>query len=294
MEVFISWSGELSKRIGEKIRSWLPKVLQHVDPYFTPEDIDKGALWDREISKKLETCAVGLFLFTPENIFNPSPWMHFEAGALAKHVEEARICSVLFQVNRGNLPGNINRYQITPFERKDFFQLISTLNQKADRKLSAEVLEDIFENWWPKLEADIKKIIEDYPATPASDPERDSKALAEVLNLTRSIARKLDDLPTLPLMDSPPSKNTYSPANDLLVGSWRWFTKDTVLFAKNGLVVDSKGETGLVLWTDHGARQFQVLWSAGFKDSMTLGPDNLTMSGKNQHGVEITGTKEKN
>ena len=54
MKVFISWSGELSKQLGQALRQWLPGTLQSVKPYFTPADIDKGAKWESEISKELE------------------------------------------------------------------------------------------------------------------------------------------------------------------------------------------------------------------------------------------------
>jgi hypothetical protein len=43
MKVFISWSGEPGKQIGEAIREWLPNVLHSAEPYFTPSDTDKGA-----------------------------------------------------------------------------------------------------------------------------------------------------------------------------------------------------------------------------------------------------------
>lgn len=34
MKVFISWSGDLSNKIGEKFRTWLPGVIQAVTPYY--------------------------------------------------------------------------------------------------------------------------------------------------------------------------------------------------------------------------------------------------------------------
>jgi len=54
-KVFISWSGELSRKLGEALRTWLPGTLQYVRPYFTPDDIEKGTKWDSEIAKELES-----------------------------------------------------------------------------------------------------------------------------------------------------------------------------------------------------------------------------------------------
>jgi hypothetical protein len=44
INVFISWSGDQSKAIAEEFRNWIPSVLQFARPYFTPDDIEKGAL----------------------------------------------------------------------------------------------------------------------------------------------------------------------------------------------------------------------------------------------------------
>jgi hypothetical protein len=44
INVFISWSGDQSKAIAEELRNWIPSVLQFARPYFTPNDIEKGAL----------------------------------------------------------------------------------------------------------------------------------------------------------------------------------------------------------------------------------------------------------
>jgi hypothetical protein len=52
MRVFISWSGNLSRQLGEALRKWLPSALQYVKPYFTPADIDKGARWASEIKSR--------------------------------------------------------------------------------------------------------------------------------------------------------------------------------------------------------------------------------------------------
>jgi hypothetical protein len=62
MRIFISWSGELSRQLGEVVRNWLPSALQHVKPYFTPDDIDKGAKWASEISKELSASSVCIII----------------------------------------------------------------------------------------------------------------------------------------------------------------------------------------------------------------------------------------
>ncbi len=67
MNLFISWSGQISKEIAEALTNWIPTVLQSVKPYFSPADIEKGAKWESEITKKLNESSVGIICVTTEN-----------------------------------------------------------------------------------------------------------------------------------------------------------------------------------------------------------------------------------
>ena len=80
--VFISWSGQQSEEIAEELRNWIPSVLQFAKPYYTPNDIEKGAKWSSEVSQKLSECNVGIVCLTKDNF--AKPWILFEAGALSK------------------------------------------------------------------------------------------------------------------------------------------------------------------------------------------------------------------
>lgn len=93
MKVFISWSGDLSKRLAEALRDWFPDVIQVIETFFTPADVDKGSLWESEIAGQLETSDFGILVLTPTN--TSAPWLVFEAGALSKHRGKARVMAVL-------------------------------------------------------------------------------------------------------------------------------------------------------------------------------------------------------
>lgn len=93
MKIFISWSGKLSQELGNALKEWIPDVLQAVQPYFTPEDIQKGERWSSEIAKELEDSMFGIFCVTPETL--NSGWMHFEAGAISKSKDGAQVCPIL-------------------------------------------------------------------------------------------------------------------------------------------------------------------------------------------------------
>jgi hypothetical protein len=85
MQVFISWSGQRSRAVAEVLRTWLPKVIQSLDPWMSDEDIDAGSRWLADVTTSLNQAKVGLICVTPEN--QHKPWLLFEAGALSRSIE---------------------------------------------------------------------------------------------------------------------------------------------------------------------------------------------------------------
>jgi hypothetical protein len=144
MKVFISWSGDRSKLLGEAIRWWLPHVLQFTRPYFTPADIEKGGRWANDISKELGQSQIGIFVMTEENL--SSPWIMFEAGAISKVVEEGRVCAIVFGVRKTDLKGPLTIFQAIEFDKKEVRQLLTTINKAAkDAALDDRTLDEVFE-----------------------------------------------------------------------------------------------------------------------------------------------------
>src|SRR5882724_417299 len=52
MNVFISWSGVRSKALAEVLSDWLPRVIQVLDPWVSP-DIEKRKRWSHVMSEQL-------------------------------------------------------------------------------------------------------------------------------------------------------------------------------------------------------------------------------------------------
>src|SRR5688572_14343462 len=93
--VFLTWSGDRSKAVSTALRTWLPKVIQNLDPWMSDNDIDKGTRWASEISVQLHQSKIGIICLTPENI--REPWVNFEAGALSK-LEGSYVCTYLYEL----------------------------------------------------------------------------------------------------------------------------------------------------------------------------------------------------
>lgn len=204
MKVFISWSGDTSKAIAEILRGWLPSVIQAIKPYYSPDDITKGSRWSTEISKELEECKIGLLCLTANNL--EAPWVMFEAGALSKSLSAARVCPLLFGIEPSDIKGPLVQFQAAPFAKDEMKKAVRMMNQElGPTALTTEVLDSVFEMWWPKLEEKIRAVLSSVkaPGEQAVRSERDilEEILARVrVNVPSKIMRgtirpeEIDDL----------------------------------------------------------------------------------------------------
>lgn len=212
MEIFISWSGQLSKEIGEIINNWIPAVLQNIKPYFTPDDVEKGTRWSSEIAKELQESQVGILVLTRENLL--SPWIMFEAGALSKQMDKSRICPMLFGIENTDLTGPLVQFQATAFNKTDVSKLIKTINSACDEhKLEDSVLDDVFEMWWPKLETEINSKLRIRKERPDEILRSDRDLIEEILSLVRVSSSEIQIEPSV----------DYSPA--ALEDLFRFYTR---------------------------------------------------------------------
>jgi hypothetical protein len=160
MKVFIGWSGTESHRVARELRSWLPTVLDWVEPFLSSEDIDKGALWVEEIVTELKRSRFGIICVTEDNL--EKPWLNFEAGALALRFETSCVSPFLF---RTKLParnsGPLALFQSTRFTRDEVRRLVRSVckaSPVAERRLTVASMDDLFEAQWPKLERSLHRI----------------------------------------------------------------------------------------------------------------------------------------
>ena len=159
IKLFISWSGERSKVVAEALRSWIPDVIQAIQPWMSSEDIDPGSRWNAEINKELGATKFGIICITPENL--DSAWILFESGALAKTIESTFVCPYLINLDFTNLKGPLVQFQAARARRDDTYALVRAINQcLGEEALSEERLRKSFERWWPDLEATLENLPE--------------------------------------------------------------------------------------------------------------------------------------
>lgn len=239
MKLFISWSGDFSKEVAEKLKIWIKSVIQSVDVFLSQDDIGKGENWDRRLSRELAACDFGIVCLTPENV--AAPWIHFEAGSLAKSLD-AKLSSIMLGVSTSDIKGPLSRFQNTTFSRDDFYKLMQSINSSTEKPLSSEILQFSFDIFWPRLESDIIQIIDKYkiPKESKDIKKSDSEAMQEILQIVRKfdslqsyLLRYIKDVDTrlMVFQNSPASFQDPSTAGPL--GS-KWQLYDQVHFSDNG------------------------------------------------------------
>jgi len=187
MRVFISWSGDLSKQVAELLREWIKDVLQGTETWISTEDIDKGSLWFGDISGQLSETSVGILCLTRENM--TSPWILFEAGALAKGLSKSRVCPLLVNLKYADLKPPLSMFNGTLPTKKDMLMLVKTINaQNGDKRLAEEErVEKAFGHWWEEFEAKFKGILTSYKPRKESQSRSSDDMLQEVLQIVRSL-----------------------------------------------------------------------------------------------------------
>ena len=190
MKVFISWSGERSRRTALLLKDWLPNVIQIIKPWMSDKDIDGGSIWSGEIIKQLDEHAIGIICLSLENV--SAPWILFEAGALMKGLSTNRVCPLLIDLEPSDVKPPLSMCQLVKRPKEDFFKLIETLNGQIEQSLAltADKLRIAFEKFWPDFESGITKIISETE-TPTKKTQRSNEDfLVEILETVRMLENR--------------------------------------------------------------------------------------------------------
>lgn len=160
MKVFISWSGEGSRKVAEALHTWLPKVIQAVaKDLWVSYEMEKGSNWVVELNKGLEQTRFAVLCMTAENL--DSAWVLYEAGALsmAQSINQKQyVCPYLFGIKSGDLPKPLGQFQTATTNKEGTFGLVRSINNVQEHPLPEPMLREEFEHRWPALEEDLKKI----------------------------------------------------------------------------------------------------------------------------------------
>ncbi len=189
MKVFISWSGERSRLLAQALHGWLPLVLHYVKPWLSEADVSAGDRWAQVVAKELESSNFGIICVTPENL--GSPWVLFEAGALAKSMQGSKVIPLLFNLEFSDISGPLAQFQAKKFERDGLSEVVSSINQSCDTAVPEERTKQLFTALWPELEKQLQIIPLEAPTAKHMRPQHE--ILEELVSGVRGLDARVRD-----------------------------------------------------------------------------------------------------
>lgn len=189
LRVFISWSKAVSRELAIVLRDWLPDVIQELKPWMSNEDIEKGARWAVEIGAQLEHHDQGILCITTEN--QQEPWLNFEAGALAKSLDEGRVRPVLLGLAKSDVVGPLAQFQATiADDRDDMSKFIRSLNGGCTDSIDVVRLTRSFDRTWDDYVGRIRQIQTFSTVSTVEDGRRPTdEVVSEILDRVRELQR---------------------------------------------------------------------------------------------------------
>ena len=231
MKVFISWSGERSQLLAQALHGWLPLVLHYVQPWLSEADVSAGDRWAQAVAKELETSNFGIICVTPENL--GSPWVLFEAGALAKSIQGTKVIPLLFNLEFSDISGPLAQFQAKKFERSGLAEVIHSINQSAAEPIPEDRARQLFTALWPELEKQLATIPAEAPSEKHMRPAHE--ILEELVTGVRGLDVRFRDFESVAMDQGPRSRRRR----------FRHF--DPSMFEEMGEMVSEEGDDPISL-----------------------------------------------
>ncbi|MBA1446453.1 MAG: toll/interleukin-1 receptor domain-containing protein [Chromatiales bacterium] len=191
--IFLSWSGEESRKVAEALHRWLPHFIQLIDPWMSSTDILAGTRWQTEIASRLNECVFGIICVTPQNV--ESPWMLFETGALSKTIEASKVCPILLGVRVDQLPQALSQFQTVEADEHGIRSLLHALNDSlGDNKITDLQLGQAYAKFHEDLEKDLAEVRIDL----ATQREKRFCIFSSQVTRTQAIVKDLKALKDFP------------------------------------------------------------------------------------------------
>ncbi len=201
MKVFLSWSGDESRHFAEQFKDLLEQVLPWTKVYLSDVDIESGERWLSNVAGNLEEANFGVIFLTSKN--KTAPWILFEAGALSKNLDDARVVPLLCDLSDIDLTGNpLSHFQYRKLVKDDVAKIIRDISRRAEQPASWERLARTFDMFWPEYERGFLQIRE-TAAKGVEKPVKESTA-NELKRMQRSMDEVLALLRMSQISSAPP------------------------------------------------------------------------------------------
>lgn len=162
MNLFLSWSGNTSRAIADRLGEWLPALFPGITTFHSERDIAAGSQWLNVLFGQLKKSGFSIIVMTPDN--RQSKWLLFESGALLRGMTNTRIVPYCFNLEQKDLDEPLKYLQGVRADRPGTYKLVQSINRALEPQLTEKKLQTVFEKHWPSLEKQLKRIQKTHQA----------------------------------------------------------------------------------------------------------------------------------
>lgn len=168
----------------------MPLVLDYVEPWVSETDIAAGDRWAQAIGTELEASNFGIICITPENL--TSPWVLFEAGALAKSMQDGKVIPLLFGLEFSDITDPLAQFQAKKVDQAGIGEVIQAIEKVSENKNREELIKRRFNGLWADFEKMIKEIPDRAPTEKHMRPQ--TEIMEELVTGVRGLDSRLHEI----------------------------------------------------------------------------------------------------
>jgi tetratricopeptide (TPR) repeat protein len=191
IKVFLSWSGKKSHYVAKLLKSLLEDLFGDFIRVWISDDMGAGRRWVTEIVQGLDKTQLGIICVTKSN--QTTPWILYEAGAIAGRLTEGNICPFLIDLAPSDLSGPLSQFQAVQNNEAGLRKLVSSISMSVGLNNEAKGrIDRLLDALWQEFNQNLDK-------SPADEinpgPEKsDVDILREILDTLRLQTRYLISL----------------------------------------------------------------------------------------------------
>ena len=125
----------------------LKATIPSVPTWTSQKNPDVGQTWQDTLRRVLDTSDYGILCLTPENL--NAPWLLFEAGAMSKKIEAARVVPYLLKVKGADLEPPLSLFQGVPADEDGTWRLLRSVASTLPDPPEEAGLRSAFDAHWP-------------------------------------------------------------------------------------------------------------------------------------------------
>jgi hypothetical protein len=166
--IFISWSRNPAKDIGEKLQTLLKKIFPYpnIDFFLSSSgknEIVAGEDFRNKLDNNLMDSNFGILILTKNNF--ERPWMMFESGALSNGDNKSRIIPIFFNRDSRKIESPIEKFQNVEYNKEGLLKIIFSITKSLfdSNELDnnqKQLLVNQLDTHWESFKKDIDIILE--------------------------------------------------------------------------------------------------------------------------------------